>query len=67
MLKRIQIIEKSSNRLIAEYSIDFEKNHNLSEEDCYNAAWQNAIAVELVNRDSRSNYLFVVVEDIPNK
>lgn len=67
MLKRIQIKEKDSDRFIAEYFINFEKTHNLSDEDCYNTAWQNAIADKLVNRNNRLDYRFVIVEDMPNK
>lgn len=65
MLKRILIKEKASDRFVAEYRIDFENTSNLSEEDYCNTAWQNAIADELVNRDNRSDYRFLIFEDIP--
>ncbi|WP_143074316.1 hypothetical protein [Nitrosomonas sp. Nm166] len=65
MIKRIQIKDKNTDRFIAEYWIEFKKHFNLSEEDCCNAAWQNAIAEQKVNRNSRSDYQLVIVEDIP--
>ncbi len=63
MLKTIQIIEKSSGLIVAEYPYIAELVEDVSEEEYCNDAWENAIDEGLVDEDKRSEYLVEIVED----
>ena len=63
MKKKINITEKASNCLIAEFTLDYKNTSTVSDENFLENAWQTAINKELVSRDDRSKYDIQVVED----
>lgn len=63
MKKKINITEKASNSLIAEFTLDYKNTSTVSDENFLENAWQTAINKELVSRDDRSKYDIQVVED----
>lgn len=63
MLKNIQIIEKSSGHIVAQYPIV--EIADASEKEYCEDAWENAVDEGLVEEYSRDNYDIEIVEDIP--
>ena len=63
MLKNVQIIEKSSGHIVAEYPVVIEVIET-ENEDYIEDAWENAVEEGLVNEDNRDNYDIEIVEDI---
>ncbi len=66
MLKNIQIIEKSSGHVIAEYPVVMEIA-DTPEEDLFDDAWENAIDEGLVDEYNRHNYDIEIVGDISSE
>ena len=66
MWKIIQITDKHSGHFVAEYSVKPGDPNTLSEEDWYNEAWNNALAEGIVSKDNRSDYRFIVSEEMPS-
>ena len=63
MLKNVQIIEKSSGHIVAEYPIIIEVI-DTEDEDYIEDAWENAVEEGLVDEDNRDNYDIEIVGDI---
>lgn len=63
MLKNVQIIEKSSGHIVAEYPVVIEVIET-EDEDYIEDAWENAVEEGLVNEDHRDNYDIEIVGDV---
>ena len=63
MLKNVQIIEKSSGHIVAEYPVVIEVIET-EDEDYIEDAWENAVEEGLVNEDNRDNYDIEIVGDV---
>ena len=63
MLKNVQITEKSSGRIVAQYPIIIEII-DTQDEDYFEDAWENAIEEGLVDEDNRDNYDIEIVGDV---
>ena len=66
MLKRVQIIEKLSGDLIAEYPVVLEIA-DASVDDYCDEAWENAIDDGLVKECNKDDYEIIVVEKVPRE
>ena len=63
MLKNVQIIEKSSGHIVAEYPVVIEVIET-EDEDYIEDAWENAVEEGLVEEDNRNNYDIEIVGDV---
>ena len=59
MLTHVQIIEKESNKLIAEYPIELVDDE--LKEDYFDEAWENAVDDGLVDESTRLDYIIKFV------
>jgi hypothetical protein len=67
MLKNVQIIEKSSGHIVAEYPVIVEDLEDLTDEEYCNDAWDVAVSEGLVDEDNRDDYDIEVVGDITDQ
>ncbi|PSJ15810.1 hypothetical protein [Nitrosomonas supralitoralis] len=63
-MKNVQIIEKSSGHIVAEYPVIEELIDDLSEEEYIEEAWDNAVEEGLVEETNRDNYDIEIDGDI---
>lgn len=63
-MKNVQIIEKSSGHIVAEYPIIVEPIDDFSDQDYIDYAWEIAVEESLVEEDNRENYDMEIVGDI---
>jgi hypothetical protein len=68
MLKIVQIIEKSSGHLVAQYEFVAELVEDITEEKEYCIeAWENAVEEGLVDVDNSQNYEIEVLREVPSE
>lgn len=60
MIKNVQVVEKSSGRIIAQYPIIIEII-DTQDEHYFDEAWENAVDEDLVDEDDRNNYDIEIV------
>ncbi len=63
MLKNVQVIEKSSGHIVAQYPITVELIATQDEDYVVDDAWENAVDEGLVDEDNRGNYNIEIVTD----
>jgi len=65
MVSKVRIIEKESNKLIAEYPIELVDD--IDKEDYFDEAWENAVDEGLVVEGNRNDYDLEIIEDLFEK
>lgn len=63
-MKNVQIIEKSSGHIVAEYPIIVELTDDASDQDYIDDAWEIAVEEGLVEADYPENYDIEIVADL---
>ncbi len=63
-MKNVQIIEKPSGHIVAEYPVIEELINDSSEGEYLDEAWENAVEEELVDDTNRDKYDIEIVGDI---
>lgn len=66
-MKNVQIIEKSSGHIVAEYPIIVELTDDVSDHDYIDDAWEIAVEEGLVDENNRENYDMEIVGDIQSQ
>lgn len=66
MLKKVQIIEKSSGQVKAQFSLSL-ADDMLNKEDYITDAWNKAKANGVVNDDNQDNYKIECIEETSNE
>lgn len=63
MLENVEIVEKSTGHIIAEYPVIRELLNEVSKEEYCLEAWENAIDEGLVDANNRNNYEIEIVKN----
>ncbi|SOD22060.1 hypothetical protein [Nitrosomonas ureae] len=64
-MKNVQIIEKSSGHIVAEYPVIVDLIEDPTDLDYIEDAWELAVEEGLVEENNRENYDLEIVGDIP--
>ena len=63
MLENVEIVEKSTGHIVAEYPVIRELLNEVSKEEYYLEAWENAVDEGLVDGNNRENYEIEIVKN----
>jgi hypothetical protein len=64
MLENVQIIEKLTGHIVAEYPVIHELVNDVPKEEYCLEAWKNAVDEGLVDENNRDNYEIEIVKNI---
>ena len=66
MLKNVQIVDKNTGNIVANYPVILETT-DASDEDYFDEAWENAVDDGVVDAVNVEDYVMEFVEDIPRE